>query len=178
MKNLNSTTAIVQDANSSSETINGFCKLDKSYSKAPELSVSRIVASDPQDLETCNTESEYLSSLDLIDIQGYLSNVADTSTNEAQTDGPEISVSYLCKDNKKCPRQSFCYYCEKPFTNITKHILRKHFDDTTVQKAKKLPIGSKARKMNLSNIQKAGNFRHNVSVIKERKGDLIVCRRP
>lgn len=67
-----------------------------------------------------------------------------------------------------------CIFCEKQVTNFTRHILRKHKDETEVMKYETLPKGSADRKHLADVLRKRGNFLSNV----EEGNKIKPVRRP
>lgn len=55
--------------------------------------------------------------------------------------------------------------------------MNKHESEADVQEIMSLPKQSKERRVKLQKIVTEGNFKHNISVIKEGKGEIVVARR-
>lgn len=68
-------------------------------------------------------------------------------------------------------QKSFCLYCEKLISNLYKHLLNKHVQESEVTKFLSLPKGSLERKKILKEIRNAGNYKNNVLSI-ENGSDL------
>ncbi|XP_056001324.1 uncharacterized protein LOC125677270 [Ostrea edulis] len=71
----------------------------------------------------------------------------------------------------------YCVYCEKGFTNITKHYLGVHSNETDVQHIKSHPLKSTNRKLALMKLRNSGDFQHNYEVLRTRHGTLVTFTR-
>jgi len=61
---------------------------------------------------------------------------------------------------------------------MSRHLWRKHQDESDVAKAFSFPTNSKERKLQLDYIRNRGNFEHNTDVLETQKGKLIPWRQP
>ncbi|KAG1925745.1 hypothetical protein F2P79_025324 [Pimephales promelas] len=75
-------------------------------------------------------------------------------------------------------KKHFCFYCKKFVQKMSRHLWRKHQDESDVAKAFSLPKNSKERKLQLDYIRNKGNFEHNSHVLEKKKGKLIPCKQP
>ncbi|KAG7459161.1 hypothetical protein JOB18_031843 [Solea senegalensis] len=75
-------------------------------------------------------------------------------------------------------KKHFCFYCRKFVQKMSRHLWRKHQDETDVAKAFSLPKNSKERKLQLDYIRNKGNFEHNSEVLETQKGKLIPWKQP
>ncbi|XP_056016478.1 serine-aspartate repeat-containing protein F-like [Ostrea edulis] len=71
----------------------------------------------------------------------------------------------------------YCVYCEKGFTNITKHYLGVHSNETDVQHIQSHPLKSTNRKLALMKLRNNGDFQHNYEVLRTRHGTLVTFTR-
>jgi hypothetical protein len=72
----------------------------------------------------------------------------------------------------------FCTFCgAKIRSKIARHILTVHKKEEKVRDVLLLPKRSKERMRLLHNLSNEGNFKHNISVIRDGEGELIVGRR-
>ncbi len=73
----------------------------------------------------------------------------------------------------------FCTFCEKMVkgNNIARHLLKWHTDSPRVYDVVCLAKRSEERLFKLEMLANEGNFKHNIKVIKEGKGVLVVARR-
>ncbi|XP_056011555.1 uncharacterized protein LOC130051986 isoform X4 [Ostrea edulis] len=78
---------------------------------------------------------------------------------------------------RKWDKKEYCLFCEKSSTNIRKHYLKSHKTETEVQKIMRLPLRSKNRTAEITRLRNAGNYKHNVSVLKKESGELVVVAR-
>jgi len=79
----------------------------------------------------------------------------------------DIKIEYVSESTKG--KINFCFFCDSGFTNLRKHHLRKHRQEEDVASIENAVLGSKERKTLLANLQKKGNFKHNIKVLKEKK---------
>ncbi|XP_045897896.1 uncharacterized protein LOC123965420 [Micropterus dolomieu] len=75
-------------------------------------------------------------------------------------------------------KKHFCFYCRKFVQKMSRHLWRKHQDESDVAKAFSFPKNSKERKLQLDYIRNKGNFEHNSHVLETQKGKLIPCKQP
>jgi len=66
-------------------------------------------------------------------------------------------------------KKHFCFYCKKFVQKMSRHLWRKHQDESDVAKAFSLPKNSKERKLQLDYIRNKGNFEHNSHVLEKKK---------
>ena len=71
----------------------------------------------------------------------------------------------------------YCLYCKKSFTNIRKHLLRKHKNEKEVVEINRLPLQSKDRKDLLLKLRNAGDYNHNFDILKKGSGTLVTFSR-
>ncbi|XP_075967677.1 M-phase phosphoprotein 8 isoform X1 [Anarhichas minor] len=98
---------------------------------------------------------------------------------------PTRSSSRTCKkvletapskadDEKKEPcKKHFCLYCKMAYTQIAKHLERKHAEETDVAHAIHFPKGSKVRQTLLDQIRNKGDYEHNCQVLKSGEGEIV-----
>lgn len=78
------------------------------------------------------------------------------------------------KEEKKEPcKKHFCLYCKMAFTQLAKHLERKHAEETDVAHAIHFPKGSKLRQTLLDQIRNKGDYEHNFQVLKNGEGDIV-----
>lgn len=82
-----------------------------------------------------------------------------------------------CK--KRYDKVNYCTFCLKEIKGkISRHLLcNKHKDCLRSSEIRLLPKKSKERVAKLEILANEGNFKHNVQVLKEEKGELVVGRR-
>ena len=71
-----------------------------------------------------------------------------------------------------------CYYCEKEYLKVGRHLQQVHKDCPEVIKALSFPAKSAERLKELDKIRLMGNFVHNSKVLEANAGELKVVRRP
>ncbi|XP_054643999.1 M-phase phosphoprotein 8 isoform X2 [Dunckerocampus dactyliophorus] len=73
------------------------------------------------------------------------------------------------EDMEKEPsKKHFCLYCKMPFTQLAKHLEKKHADETDVAHAIHFPKGSKVRQTLLDQIRNNGDYEHHSKAQKNR----------
>lgn len=77
-------------------------------------------------------------------------------------------------DEKKEPcKKHFCLYCKMAFTQLEKHLEKKHSEETDVAHAIHFPKGSKVRQSLLDQIRNKGDYEHNCQVVKSGEGEIV-----
>ncbi|KAL4230711.1 hypothetical protein ACF0H5_011086 [Mactra antiquata] len=71
----------------------------------------------------------------------------------------------------------YCVYCEESFTNLTKHLLGHHKNENEVVRISVMPKKSKKRADSLLKLRNAGDYKHNMDVLKNGNGTLITWSR-
>lgn len=105
-------------------------------------------------------------------------NDVSSTTDGASNRNAKITVQTSNNENgRKWDKKQYCLFCEKGYTNIRKHYLKSHKTETEVQKILGMPMKSKIRTAELTRLRNAGNYKHNVSVLKEESGELVVVAR-
>ncbi|XP_052248175.1 uncharacterized protein LOC127856165 isoform X18 [Dreissena polymorpha] len=105
-------------------------------------------------------------------------NDVSSTTDGASNRNAKITVQTSNNENgRKWDKTQYCLFCEKGYTNITKHYLKSHKTETEVQKILCMPIKSKERTAKWTRLRNAGNYKHNVSVLKEESGEFVVVAR-
>jgi len=80
--------------------------------------------------------------------------------------------------SKRYYRKAYCPYCEQPFAKMIRHLETVHSMEDEVKQLESFPKKSIARKKQCLLIQNKGNLKHNIKVLREKKGTLKVARRP
>ncbi|XP_053093359.1 uncharacterized protein si:ch211-266o15.1 isoform X3 [Pangasianodon hypophthalmus] len=73
-----------------------------------------------------------------------------------------------------CTKKQFCVYCQKSNTKIARHLEQMHSNETDVAYALSFPKRSKRRHMLLEQLRKKGNYQHNIEVIRNGNGDIVM----
>lgn len=68
----------------------------------------------------------------------------------------ELEISR--RSQKIHDKRDYCVYCSKDVTNFSRHIVRNHSNEDSVQLILKEPIGSETRKSMIASLRKEGNF--------------------
>jgi hypothetical protein len=111
--------------------------------------------------------------------QHFLSN-KEEQTGESpnnKADIVKLQPSRNTSGKRVWDKLHYCVYCEKSFTNITKHLLRKHKNEKEVVEINNLPLQSKGRKDLLLKLRNAGDYNHNFDILKSGKGTLVTFSR-
>ncbi|XP_034565550.1 uncharacterized protein LOC117831136 isoform X1 [Notolabrus celidotus] len=105
----------------------------------------------------------------------------DVSVSIPLEEEQSVIVSPVLKKadgSRSYDKKHFCFYCRKFVQKMSRHLWRKHQDETDVAKAFSLPKNSKERKLQLDYIRNKGNFEHNSDVLETQKGKLIPWKQP
>ena len=81
-----------------------------------------------------------------------------------------------CK--KSYDKIHYCLFCKKAISSkMSRHLVKVHKDEERVQKSLSLPKGSKERVHLLQMLTNEGNFEHNIAVMSQGIGQIVVGRR-
>lgn len=84
------------------------------------------------------------------------------------------TASKTVRAQTSCTKKQFCVYCQKSNTKIARHLERLHSNETDVAYALSFPKKSKRRHMLLEQLRKKGNYQHNIEVIRNGSGDIVM----
>ncbi|XP_061579074.1 M-phase phosphoprotein 8 isoform X2 [Cololabis saira] len=87
--------------------------------------------------------------------------VIETNTGNADT------------EKKDSVKKHFCLFCKLAFTQLAKHLEKKHAEETDVAHAIHFPKGSKVRQALLDDIRNKGDYEHNCQVLKSGEGEIV-----
>ena len=110
------------------------------------------------------------------------------SVNGAEKD-IQVAYSINTKGKRKWDKPQFCLYCSERKSKIARHLQEVHDSELEVVKATSITLDKKdnaaTRKVKLKErknifekLRKLGNFNHNIEVIKNGSGVLVVEKRP
>uniref|UniRef100_UPI0037E803F2 M-phase phosphoprotein 8 isoform X2 n=1 Tax=Semicossyphus pulcher TaxID=241346 RepID=UPI0037E803F2 len=85
----------------------------------------------------------------------------------------ETKPSMEAEEKKEPCKKHFCLYCKQAFTQLAKHLERKHGEETDVAHAIHFPRGSKVRQSLLDQIRNKGDYEHNCQVLKSGEGEIV-----
>ncbi|XP_067373504.1 M-phase phosphoprotein 8 isoform X2 [Channa argus] len=85
----------------------------------------------------------------------------------------ETKPSIMEEEKKELCKKHFCLYCKMAFTQLAKHLEKKHAEETDVAHAIHFPKGSKIRQTLLDQIRNKGDYEHNCQVLKSGKGEIV-----
>ncbi|XP_058478165.1 uncharacterized protein LOC131450066 [Solea solea] len=98
---------------------------------------------------------------------------------KTKTTKTEVSVNVTVKtctkrkDNKRSwDKKHYCLYCHQPNNKMARHLQRKHMEVKDVAHAFSFASKSTQRKVLLEQIRRKGDFKHNVRVLAEGKGQI------
>ncbi|KAK4872985.1 hypothetical protein RN001_015014 [Aquatica leii] len=97
------------------------------------------------------------------------------------TESGEIYIRSSSKtsDGKRKRNKVYCcLYCNKMLKELSKHLEKKHKDESEVQKLMAKPKKDASRRQGFIHLAKVGNYYHNCKVLKQRSGELILARVP
>ena len=84
-------------------------------------------------------------------------------------------IQIYSRNTKSKNRKLPCFYCDQFFFHMSRHLLRKHGEETLVAGASVLSSG---RNLRLQQVVNEGIYKHNVDVLKRKTGTLIIGRAP
>lgn len=92
----------------------------------------------------------------------------------------DINIPASLRHQTKYDKKYSCFFCEKLYSaKLGRHLLSAHESEPDVNKILSETIkGSKERKLELIKLEKRGAYKHNLNVISEKKGTLLVMKRP
>lgn len=117
------------------------------------------------------------------DIDDYNADTEDDkdTDNEDRDECKSCGVTVkTCKkgDKRKWDKKHYCVFCKKPQTKMTRHLMRKHSGEKEVAQVICLPLKSKKRTQTLELLRRRGDYYHNITVLKEGKGEIVTYRQP
>lgn len=81
--------------------------------------------------------------------------------------------SAVDNDKKESSKKHFCLYCKMGFTQLSKHLERRHAEESDVAHVIHFPKGSKSRQTLLDQIRNKGDYEHNCRVLKSGEGEIV-----
>ncbi|RXG73974.1 hypothetical protein Avbf_01616 [Armadillidium vulgare] len=105
----------------------------------------------------------------------FLSNFSESNESSSKI---TLSVSKNTKNKRFHDKIFACYFCSKLYTNMRIHYLRRHPKEKEVLEIQQYSIGSPERSNLLMLLRNIGNFKHNIRVLKDNEGILLMNRRP
>ena len=111
---------------------------------------------------------------------GLISAGPSTSEIGASPDGEQLPTVASTRNGKKrvWDKRNVCLYCDKPQSTLSRHLERKHGNESAVQHALSFEKKSKGRLEAWESLRNRGNYAHNVQVkLGKKKGELIPWRR-
>ncbi|XP_028446575.1 M-phase phosphoprotein 8 isoform X1 [Perca flavescens] len=85
----------------------------------------------------------------------------------------ETIPSTVDDERKETGKKHFCLYCKMAFTQLAKHLEKKHAEEIDVAHAIHFPKGSKVRQSLLDQIRNKGDYEHNCQVLKSGEGEIV-----
>ncbi|XP_063743201.1 M-phase phosphoprotein 8 isoform X1 [Eleginops maclovinus] len=76
-------------------------------------------------------------------------------------------------EKKESGKKHFCLYCKIAYTQLAKHLERRHAEETDVAHAIHFPKGSRVRQSLLDQIRNKGDYEHNCQVLKSGEGEIV-----
>ncbi|XP_030833631.1 uncharacterized protein LOC115926148 [Strongylocentrotus purpuratus] len=106
---------------------------------------------------------------------------ASASVQSAKVSSSSCSINVMTTSNNNCrkwDKPQYCKFCSQPQKKLPRHLLTpQHVNETEVQQW--IATKDMKEKANLlAKMRNYGNYRHNVKVLQENKGTLIVAYRP
>lgn len=107
--------------------------------------------------------------------------ILQISRKRKRKSAKKTAISLQSANNKEGIRVwdkiHFCLFCEISSTNITKHVLKKHKEEPQVREILMHQKKSKARKILIKKLNNAGDYKHNMKVLKSGSGTLVTWTR-
>lgn len=76
------------------------------------------------------------------------------------------------EEKKEPSKKHFCLYCKMAFTQLEKHLEKRHMEETEVAHAIHFPKGSKVRQSLLEQIRNKGDYEHKCDAVKSSVGKI------
>lgn len=76
------------------------------------------------------------------------------------------------EEKKEPSKKHFCLYCKMAFTQLEKHLEKRHMEETEVAHAVHFPKGSKVRQSLIDQIRSKGDYKHKCDVVKSSVGKI------
>ncbi|XP_077435661.1 M-phase phosphoprotein 8 isoform X2 [Vanacampus margaritifer] len=80
------------------------------------------------------------------------------------------------EEQKEPSKKHFCFYCQKPFTQLEKHLEKKHAEETDVTHAIHFPRGSKVRQTSLDQIRDKGDYEQRAKALRKGGDEKVVTQ--
>ncbi|XP_077392862.1 M-phase phosphoprotein 8 isoform X2 [Festucalex cinctus] len=80
------------------------------------------------------------------------------------------------EEQKEPCKKHFCFYCQKPFTQLEKHLEKKHAEETGVAHAIHFPRGSKVRQTLLDQIRDKGDYEQRAKALRKGGEEKVVTQ--
>nr|XP_040057946.1 M-phase phosphoprotein 8 isoform X2 [Gasterosteus aculeatus aculeatus] len=148
----------------------GVAKKQRSHQEANDSSEEEDVAAGQSDDQVpSESDSEEIPKTRLRRRRKTAAEVQPTrsSSRTCRTPGKEDT------EKKESCKKHFCLYCKMAFTQIAKHLERKHAEEADVAHAIHFPKGSKVRQTLLDQIRHNGDYEHNCQVLKSGEGEIV-----
>ncbi|KAL3055987.1 hypothetical protein OYC64_018649 [Pagothenia borchgrevinki] len=85
----------------------------------------------------------------------------------------QLTPAKVDDERKEPGKKHFCLYCKIAYTQLAKHLERRHADETDVTHAIHFPKGSRVRQSLLDQIRNKGDYEHNCQVLKSGEGEIV-----
>ncbi|XP_028410642.1 uncharacterized protein LOC114533333 [Dendronephthya gigantea] len=103
----------------------------------------------------------------------------DSSASEAIKKSGVYIMSSSEKDGRRVyDKKNACYFCEKEFGKLGRHLFQVHKNEKEVAEIVALEKNDRTRQLVLDKLCRLGNFNHNLKVLEVHEGELKVMRRP
>lgn len=103
----------------------------------------------------------------------------ETTSDSENNDAIIIGQSKKSALNKRVyDKRHACVVCHDRFLKMARHLENKHSNNLEVARILAKPKNSAERRQGFLELQRCGDFQHNVEVLASKKGELILARRP
>ena len=134
-----------------------------------------IDSDSPLEKETCQ-DSKGNKTIDE-KVQEFKEIVNEKKLKEKSDQNITIQISKSTPEKRHYDKMFACFYCSKIVLKMSSYLLSIHGDEKDVKKIKMLDVGCEDRKILLEKIRLKGNFIHNMKVLNEGRGTILVTRR-
>jgi len=132
--------------------------------------------------DSCDSEIFPFPDLSVYAKQGNVSTGSECTTGGPvkSSEKPKMYVKWSSnvRGKRVFDKKHVCLFCEKSSTNLTKHLLNAHTDESLVKDVLQLPKKSQERKHHLEKIGNMGDFKHNCAVRSKGESEIILWRSP
>lgn len=107
------------------------------------------------------------------------SDVEENRKDEGSSDGIIVPESQKNDEGKRVRTKThICYFCNKCYKELSKHLSRKHSNESEVSKLLAYSKNSEERRNGFINLSRVGDYYYNCEILKSGRGELKLMRLP